>query len=499
MTESRPRFWLPIVLLAACSSPTDDPNAPRDGRDGGTTALPRLVIGSELRGQRVETVAQGPWSVRRMVGDSGDRDAGSAGWSAGRELDERSVRRIADSEHEFAASAPASPPAARADGSAPAGELAREPAPAESVDSAAFPVPDATRPAPDLNPLRAGSTDDNADHAAYVAWLASIAESGRLDGRYERLDVADRRSIRVVDATGAPVPGAAIAVIDEAGDRVAWRATTYGDGRTPFFPKLAAAPGATPAGTCLIEVRVGDRVVRDQWNLAGDEFVVRLPDARPDTSEVMLDVVFLIDTTGSMSDEIDRIKATLQGVTQRLENLDREFSLRYGAVLYRDVSDDYVTMAHPFTSDLTAFADALQQIQAGGGGDTPESLNQGLAVAIGDMEWRQGAAKLVFLIADAPPHLDYEGDVPYGDSARAAVASGIRVHTVAASGLDEAGSVVFRQLAHLTRGRFIFIEYGGDVAASGAAHGVTGGGSSNNLDEILFERIRDEIAGWGRS
>ena len=109
------------------------------------------------------------------------------------------------------------------------------------------------------------------------------------------------------------------------------------------------------------------------------------------------------------------------------------------------------------------------------------------------------AARVAFLIADAPPHMDYDGDVPYPDSVRAAIARGIRIHTVAASGLDEVGSVVFRQIAQATRGEFVFIEYGGDIAASGAAHGVSGVRSSNNLDDILFEKLRDEIARFGRA
>src|SRR5690606_12552902 len=127
--------------------------------------------------------------------------------------------------------------------------------------------------------------------------------------------------------------------------------------------------------------------------------------------------------------------------------------------LYRDVDDQYLTSRHDFTGDLAAFDAALQQIEAAGGGDMAESLNQGLAVAVDRMSWGEGHAKLAFLIADAPPHMDYDGDVPYGTSAQQAVARGIRVHTVAASGLDEVGSIVFRQIAHLTRGRFLFIEY----------------------------------------
>ncbi len=72
------------------------------------------------------------------------------------------------------------------------------------------------------------------------------------------------------------------------------------------------------------------------------------------------------------------------------------------------------------------------------------------------------------------------------------------MHSVAASGLDGLGTLVFRQVAQLTRGKFVFIEYG-STEQSAASHGVGGNVSSNNLDDILFEQIRDEVAGWGRS
>ena len=91
-----------------------------------------------------------------------------------------------------------------------------------------------------------------------------------------------------------------------------------------------------------------------------------------------------------------------------------------------------------------------------------------------------------------------KGDVLYGDSAVRAIAAGLRIHAVAASGLDPLGTLVLRQIAQLTRGKFIFIEYGG-ARASAARHGVTGpveGG--NNLDDIILAQISAEIDGWGR-
>ena len=78
-----------------------------------------------------------------------------------------------------------------------------------------------------------------------------------------------------------------------------------------------------------------------------------------------------------------------------------------------------------------------------------------------------------------------------------AVGRGIRIHSVAASGLDPFGTLVFRQAAQLARGKFVFIEYG-SAQATAESHGVAGAVTSNNLDDILFREIRAEIEGYAR-
>lgn len=350
--------------------------------------------------------------------------------------------------------------------------------------------------------LKAGSTDDNAAYGEFLAFLATWGNRDGMETRYQPLDVSDRRHVRVVDAAGRPVPGAELAIVDLDGDVVLFEGTTYGDGRVPFYPHLGRtkdeAAAAKGLGRSLfLEVRSGDTVATRTWDGFGDEVEVVLADDHTLAEPLALDVCLLIDTTGSMGDEIASIKASLLRMTEKLRALDREFDLRYSAVLYRDIGDQYVTATHPFTGDVDAFDKALETVQAAGGGDGPESLNQGLAQAVDGVDWRDGAAKVCFLIADAPPHMDYAGDVWYGESLRRAVAQGIRVHSVAASGLGEVGSLVFRQIAQYTRGEFIFIEYG-SAAASAASHGVEGPVKSDNLEDILYGKVADELANWGR-
>lgn len=337
--------------------------------------------------------------------------------------------------------------------------------------------------------LKAGTTDDNAAFGEFLEFLATWTDRPGVAGNHVPVPVADRSFVRVVDRAGQPVPGARIAV-RSADESPLWFGTTYGDGMAPFYPGMVDA-----SGELLVQAELDGRWATARWE-TGSESVQLVLDAPPTQAAVDLDVVFVIDTTGSMSDEIDRIKGTLLQVTERVRGLDREVDLRYGAVLYRDIGDEYLTRHTPLTHDVKAFDALLKTIAAGGGGDGPESLNQGLAVAVDEMEWRDQAAKLMFLVADAPPHMDYQDDTTYADASLAALSDGIRIHTVAASGLDDFGSLVFRQSAQLTRGDFVFIEYGSS-AASAADHGVTGPVANNNLDAILFRKIEDEVNGWG--
>ncbi len=135
---------------------------------------------------------------------------------------------------------------------------------------------------------------------------------------------------------------------------------------------------------------------------------------------------------------------------------------------------------------------SLSQCACGTSRPRARRLESADAIAL---DWR-ASAEVAFLVGDAPPHLDYPNDVPYDRSALEAPRRGIRVHAVAASGLETYpnGALVFRRIAQLTRGKFVFIEYG-SIASSAAMHGVAGEVASNNLDEILFRQIREELEG----
>jgi Mg-chelatase subunit ChlD len=322
--------------------------------------------------------------------------------------------------------------------------------------------------------LRAGSTDDN---AAFGDYLKYRDEFRRLGIRVRDVDVSVRHVVTVVDETGGPLLGATVT----AGDQ---EVRTGADGRALLFGDIGG-----------FDARWGDRAVTVDFDQdAGREHRVTLPVRRPE-GRAKLDVLFLIDTTGSMGDEIDRLKDSVRSVSERIAGLPGDADLRLAMTVYRDQKDLFVTRTFDFTSSVDVFKAALTDVRADGGGDTPEDLNAGLHEAITAPSWRgDDTVKLVFLIADAPPHLDYQDGPDYSADVRTAARRGIKIMPIASSGLDDQGEYVFRQLAQITMGRFTFLTYGAD--------GISPGDQTDHhvsdyavlaLDDLVVRLVADEL------
>ncbi len=117
-----------------------------------------------------------------------------------------------------------------------------------------------------------------------------------------------------------------------------------------------------------------------------------------------LDLVVVLDTTKSMKRELADLQANLIGVINVLHRLAE--SLRIGIVVFKDQSDAYLTRAFPLRamggSEVLAITTFLERVEAGGGGDRPEPVDEALQVAV-DMAWRPDARGLIILVGDAEP------------------------------------------------------------------------------------------------
>lgn len=350
-----------------------------------------------------------------------------------------------------------------------------------------------SRPAP-VQPVfagvRAGEWDDNANYRDFLGYIKNSQSLG-----IEKLDVSARRFVVVQDKDGNGVPSCKVTISDPQGQKTA-TLTTAASGRAVLFPGVFGMSGKLTAKTSCLKQASAET----SFDAADSDGVVQLKlgAARADVSKPAIDVVFVLDTTGSMSEEIEGVKATLKAV---LSKLDQSVKVRVGLVEYKDREDSFVTKTYALTSDVASLSSSIAGIRAAGGGDTPEDVNSGLSVAVNQMQWNDKAvARLAFLIADAPPHLDYEDGTPYGTSAKKAAEKGIKVFTVAASGMGKMGQAVFRQIAQLTGGTNMFVLRGGAGPQS------TGGGdptsscgathqnySSGKLDQLIVGKINLEV------
>ena len=338
--------------------------------------------------------------------------------------------------------------------------------------------------------VRAGEWDDNANYRDFLGYLKNAQSLG-----IDRLDVSTRRFVVVQDKDGSGVPNCKVTISDPASQKTA-TLVTAASGRAVFFPRVAGMSGKLNASTtCLTQSKTS---VDFETADADGAVKLQIGAARGDVSKPAVDVVFVLDTTGSMSEEIEGVKSTLKTV---LSKLDPGVTIRVGLVEYKDQGDEFVTKTYALTSDVKSLAASIAKLSASGGGDTPEDVNSGLSVAVNQMSWSDKAtARLAFLIADAPPHLDYANSTSYSASAKRAAEKGIKVFTVAASGMDALGQAVFRQVAQLTGGTNMFVLRGGagpqsagggdPTSSCGAAHQNY---SSGNLDQLITGKIALEI------
>ncbi|MFT3927154.1 MAG: vWA domain-containing protein [Myxococcales bacterium] len=173
-------------------------------------------------------------------------------------------------------------------------------------------------------------------------------------------------------------------------------------------------------------------------------------------AKVSLDVALVIDTTGSMADELDYLETELSSISKTLAERFPNAAQRWSMIAYRDTGDAYVVRTVDFADGAEQTRNALSKQSAGGGGDTPEAPDAALA-AMNQLSWRTGndTAKLAFWVADAPHHTNKATDML--EAIRGARRKGIHLYPVSASGTDDLLELSMRGAAQLTGGRYLFL------------------------------------------
>ncbi len=335
--------------------------------------------------------------------------------------------------------------------------------------------------------LTAGDIDDHLNWSQYLSYLDRAARDEALPD----LSFADRITLRLEDSAGDPLSYARVTIAggQSGGDVVRFAGS---DGIVRLLP---AVDGFPASGTLSLRVASGGTSQTYEIDAASlgasREATLRLETTR--ALSTALDLMFVIDTTGSMGDELEYLTSELEAIIAgvaagQAANLD----IRMGLTVYRDTQDEYVVREFGFTGDVATMQGWLADQSAGGGGDYPEAMEQGLARGLA-AEWRGAStAKLLFLVADAPPHTqNYDRFI---DQALAARAAGIHIYPLAASGVADSAEYLMRAAAVMTQGRYLFLT---DDSGIGNPHAepriacyvVT------SLSDLLVRIVASELAG----
>lgn len=177
-----------------------------------------------------------------------------------------------------------------------------------------------------------------------------------------------------------------------------------------------------------------------------------------------IEVCFVLDTTGSMSNLIAGAKKKIWYIANEIARAQPTPDVKFCLIGFRDRGDDYVTRHYDLTDDIDSIYGKLSQFHAAGGGDTPESVNQALYESIANTSWSRDPAvmKTVFLVGDSPPHMDYPNDIEYPQITKIAVNSDVVINTIQCGNNPNTTSI-WKDIAKRAYGRFSRIAQSGNV------------------------------------
>lgn len=205
-----------------------------------------------------------------------------------------------------------------------------------------------------------------------------------------------------------------------------------------------------------------------------------------------LDLMFVVDTTGSMGDEMRYLAKEFDAIVSNVEDKHPNVDIRFGLTLYRDKGNEYLVRDFDFTADKNKMKKQLEKQSANGGGDYPEAMEEGIEKSL-EASWKaKDGVRMMFVVADAPPHDEkIKQMVPIIEKARA---MGIHIYPLGASGVAEKAEYLMRHLALFTQGRYLWLTDDSGVGNSHeepkvSCYQVT------RLDQLISRVIQSELSG----
>ena len=375
---------------------------------------------------------------------------------------------------------------------------------AESADSGKRKYDEAAE-APDAAPGEydipyEGKTDENSQFRAgtltasewkdlkadnFGAWKELLADkfSGAADTR--RI-LTDSIVPVYVDFGGSPVFNCKVELLD-ATDKVLYTSVTDVNGNAWLLYNVRTKD-ETPA-----YVRIGEQKTAIGQNPSDP---ITLNAAEAGVGVTALDLMLMIDTTGSMGDELRYLQVELRDMIRRIAENGQTVSIRVSVNFYRDEGDEYIVKYYDFRTDIAECVEQIGSQQADGGGDYPEAVHTALDNAVNGHKWRDEAVKICFIVLDAPPHS--ENEIQGINSQLEAIMKtasglGIRMIPVASSGVDTETEYLLRSFAVMTGGTYVFLT---DDSGYGGSHLEASVGETKveKLNECMI-RIVSEYCG----
>ena len=288
-----------------------------------------------------------------------------------------------------------------------------------------------------------------------------------------------RYTVQVRNKAGVPIASRAVSLLDNSGNTL-FQAVTDNTGKAELWFQLV---GMNLCGKhAEFQLRVDDQTqTAKEWSEGINTFIIDEPCEVNDA----VDVVFVFDATGSMGDELRYLQAEMKDVISRANEATGGLSIRTGAVVYRDHSDEYLTRISRLTDDIKTTQAFIDKQQANGGGDYPEAVPEALMAALNSAGWDPLArARIAFLILDAPCHQDSATLALLHDQILNAAAVGVRIVPVVCSGLGESGELLLRSIALATNGTSFFLT---DDSGIGHSH------LKPTTDSLKVEHLNDML------
>ncbi|HAD98586.1 MAG TPA: hypothetical protein DCG19_14340 [Cryomorphaceae bacterium] len=270
---------------------------------------------------------------------------------------------------------------------------------------------------------------------------------------YWNIAPLERYSLQLTFTNGIPIVDAEVVFKDRRG-KVIWTCRTDNTGKAEMWSKLFDQDQEGQRA----EIHYNDRIftvdglkpITQGMNIMQIDEPCNLPE--------VLDISFVVDATGSMSDEIAFLKAELGDVIGRIQSVLNHSSIRTSSVFYRDKGDEYVTRESDFSDNVSQTENFIQEQNAGGGGDYPEALIEAMEVAVNKFKWSNKAvSRIMFLVLDAPPHYGEDELRRLHQLLKDAARKGIRIIPIASSGIDKRTEYLLRSMALATNGTYTFL------------------------------------------